>query len=350
MIHANELGARVIPRWHAYHIYYHDDRDRVLLELVHPIVARLVACAQIESFFFVRYDLGGPHIRLRLCTYDGSLVAVHEAVTRAVARFFTRWPSLATLPEQVVRERSEGLRAIDPHELDTKLYGDNTCVSVEPSFEVMRYGGKERLQHSLDYFAISSAYAIEVVWKLRDTPRLGAAMRSYIWQAWGFAKDGAEFMALLGYARVYWEGLWREAAENAEVFFEQRRERMCQLLADELEVVATCATDEDSPMLGRLAGGAQLVGSHIRVTERGLRLSIGMSHMHMTANRIGLTNIEEAHVGRVLRRAVNEVAMASPQWWENLWQRPRCAPSADLATLRSDSCARLCHTGVGQGG
>jgi hypothetical protein len=342
-VRATEPQVDVMASWRAYHLYYHGDQDRLLLELVRPTVAKLLSSTQIESFFFVRYALGGPHIRLRLHTSQASIEVVHEAVMSAAARFFARSPSMVTLPEQVVREENERLRRIDPHEVDPKLCADNTCVSVDPHFEVMRYGGTEMLEHSLNYFAVSSVYALEVC-TASSTSRLGAALRSLVWQAWGFARNGAEFIALLEYIRVYWEGLWRQAIERADSFFEERRERISQLLCSELEAVTTGNTDEDSAMLERLADGAQLVAAHTSVSERDLRLSIGMSHMHMTANRIGLTNIEEAHVGRVLSRAVQEVARASPEWWKKLWQSQRSASCADLSELRLDSCARLCHT------
>lgn len=336
------MGTHVTPSWCAYHLYYHSDRDHILLELVRPIVADLLVSMQIESFFFVRYSLGGPHIRLRLRTYKTTFDAVHEAVTSAAARFFARSPSMTTLSEQAVRDESERLYAMNPHEKDTKMYADNTCVSVEPHFEAMRYGGTERLEHSLNYFAISSVYALEVC-KFGNASRLGAALRSHVWQAWGFAKDGAEFVALLEYTRVYWEELWREAVEEADAFFDQRREYISQLLCSELESIAARGTDEDSPMLGRLADGAQLVAAHIPVMEHDLRLSVGMSHIHMTSNRMGFTNIEEAHVGRVLWRATQEKLATSPEWWEKLWNGQRRAPHTDLSALRLDSFARLCH-------
>jgi hypothetical protein len=336
------VDTRVTPRWRAYHLHYHGDRDRLLLEFVRPTVADLLASKQIETFFFVRYALRGPHIRLRLRPNEATFDTVHEAVTSAAACFFTQSPSSATLPDHIVRETSEQVRATDPHEHDTEVYADNTCVSAEPHFEVARYGGAAAFVRSLDYFALSSVHALDVC-ESGGPSRLAAALRSYVWQAWGFARDGTEFAGLIEYTRVYWEHLWRATAEEADAFFERRKERICQLLRNELEAIAANGTDEDSPTLNSLADGAQLVAAPMPATERELRLSVAMSHLHMTSNRMGLTNIEEAYVGRILWRAVHETATASQAWWEELWQGPRRTPVADLRALRSDGCARLCH-------
>ncbi len=50
--------------WRSYHLFYHGDRDLVLR--LWPTLAPLILSRIVDSFFFLRYSLGGPHIRIRL--------------------------------------------------------------------------------------------------------------------------------------------------------------------------------------------------------------------------------------------------------------------------------------------
>src|SRR3954451_23309696 len=51
--------------WRAARVFYHGDRDAMLRHLVWPLLTQLTAERLCDRFYFVRYSLGGPHLRLR---------------------------------------------------------------------------------------------------------------------------------------------------------------------------------------------------------------------------------------------------------------------------------------------
>jgi len=71
--------------WIGYHLFYYEDPRRAVLGFVRPAVAALVEVDLIESFFFLRYALGGPHVRLRLRPAEGRSPEAAEMV-EALAR------------------------------------------------------------------------------------------------------------------------------------------------------------------------------------------------------------------------------------------------------------------------
>ena len=64
--------------WLSFHAHYHGDRDLPLRHAVASLVRRLRDDGLLESFFFMRYSLGGPHIRLRLRPAAGGADPVRE--------------------------------------------------------------------------------------------------------------------------------------------------------------------------------------------------------------------------------------------------------------------------------
>src|SRR5215470_11537887 len=112
------LGAE----WLSFHLADRPgDRDQLLTERVRPTVSSLWQEGRLESFFFVRHTLGGPHLRLRIRPAPGGGEAVQEA-----------------LAESSIQE-----------------------IPFEP--EVERYGGSERIGASLDFFALSSVRALTLL-------------------------------------------------------------------------------------------------------------------------------------------------------------------------------------------
>ncbi|HSN86598.1 MAG TPA: thiopeptide-type bacteriocin biosynthesis protein, partial [Thermoanaerobaculia bacterium] len=141
--------------WLAFHLHYHERQDQILEELVHPLVASLVRRGEIDSFFFVRYALGGPHIRLRIRLCGNGQAAVAE-VLGAAERFFEACPSRATLPEEKILAINRSVLKSDPSESDEAVYPDNFVRQAPYAPEIERYGGPELFPESLAFFAISS--------------------------------------------------------------------------------------------------------------------------------------------------------------------------------------------------
>src|SRR4029077_11347781 len=128
-------------RWRSCHLHYHGDGNLLLVQLVRPLAGSLLRSGAIDRFFFIRYELGGHHVRLRLRAAPGAGDAVDAAVTAAAADFFARLPSAHPLPAEAVARRTREILATDPSESDATFHPDNSLRIVPFIPEVDRYGG-----------------------------------------------------------------------------------------------------------------------------------------------------------------------------------------------------------------
>jgi hypothetical protein len=305
--------------WLGFHLVYHDDRDLLLRALVAPLAARMLAEREIETFFFIRYDLGGPHVRFRARPLPGCEGKVAARVRSAAAAFFSRHPSFTPLPAEKVQRENRMIIPSDPFasDADHVVFPDNSVHEAPVGLEVDRYGGAALFARSLDAFTLSSIDVLSFLDgagnQARES-RLSEAARALVRQSWGLAGSAGEFADLVAYAaRPTEEALQRFVVAGDEVY-ERRREPLRTLVRDELALMS--ASDGYPP---RYALAARRLGWEIRALERGCRARIASGHIHMTANRLGLRNPEETYLGRMMERAVADLIRAEPQFWREAW-------------------------------
>ena len=170
--------------WLSFHITYHSgSRDHLLVDLVRPLLRGLLRDGGIDRAFFIRYSLGGPHVRLRLRPVAGSAAEVREIVRRQAESFLRAHPSPAAMPEEEVQRLNELNRSRDAGEPDDEVLPDNTVLEVPFRPETQRYGGLDLLPRSLDFFALSSVRALQLLVRRRlltEGEWLAAALRLQI--------------------------------------------------------------------------------------------------------------------------------------------------------------------------
>jgi hypothetical protein len=312
------------PDWRAYYVFYHADRNRLLRGLVLPLVRQLFQDGAIDRFFFVRYGLGGPHLRLRWRVTDTAAAGAAEtALAHAAAKFFAHTPSRNSLSEEQIRQTNHRFQLDGTLPSDRcEAYPDNTWRRFPAEFEVERYGGPEHLDASLDLFALSSAHV------LRRFANQGegsawvrtAALRAVLHLAWGFAGDDeALFGDLVGYGPRLMGDDFASCARAGEAVFAKRRAPLVDMVCSEL----TWLTEQHAALdpLGLAGAACVLVGETGGGGTR--RWHFAESHIHMTANRLGLTNAEEVYLSRMLWAAVEAVRREQPETWRRLWvERP----------------------------
>lgn len=290
--------------WRAFHLFYHQDHDRLLSGLVAPLVAGLLASGWIDRFHFVRYNLGGPHVRLRWRAVDGP-AAAEEVLAAAAEDFFARSPSTESLPNDVVRKLNRSVLAVDPlaRPEDDVVHPDNSWRAVPVRFEVERYGGPRRLGDTLELFTASSARALELLDERRSLTA-GQAQAGFVrlltQMAAAFAGSEGELFELTGYGVRFMGSAFAPCVGAADRFFADRREELTALVANALEPPALL----DEP----LAEAARRFAPAIVDLEPKKRWHIAASHIHMTANRVGLLNADEVYLSRIAERAVRRLA------------------------------------------
>jgi hypothetical protein len=300
-------------RWRAFHLFYHGPLALVLQHFVQPAVGRLLTDGLIDSFFFIRYPLGGPHVRLRIHPRAGAGEAAARLAADA-ADFLARWPSTRSLDPEAIRRQNQSILATAPEENDDAVYPDNSFLAFPFIPEMERYGGPELLAGSLDFFALSSARALAFVSAHTGDPwprQLSAISRLLALQAWGLARDAEDLMLFLA-SRAGFAAVDDPLLQRGDEAFDRQSESYCNLLRHELGAVLG---GQETPWFGE---AASRLASELGGAGSGLQRSIGLSQMHMTANRLGLKPQEEVYLGRILWRAARELAAVDPGFWREL--------------------------------
>ena len=325
------------PAWTAYHVYYHQDLDRAVVGFVRPLAARLLAAGSIDRLFFVRYRLGGPHLRLRLRVPGGRAARCAAAVEEAARGFLRRHPSTEPLAEEAVRRETRALVDSDPFENDDTVYPDNTFLAFPFQPETDRYGGAALLPHSLDFFAASTAAALEFVDRRQGEPRgrwLAPAGRLLLRQAAGFAGDRDELVSLLGYAIAAWGERRPAVVAKGDRVYEGARESFLDLVREEIAAAPPFGAGEAAALLGP---AARRLADALDGDDPAIRRQVGVSQLHMTANRLGLINPEEVYLGRLLGRACADALADGPL---RRPEPPAGAPSLAELTRRALATCR----------
>lgn len=314
--------------WHAFHLFYYDDRDWVLLDAILPVVRRLLNQRAIKSFFFIRYGLGGPHVRLRLQVRPGAEEGVAAEVEKSAHRLFNQRPSRRQIEqEQLARATAR----ISSHDLTTEheqeIQPDNSLRSAPFDPEIERYGGSRYLPASLGLFAISSAVTLRCLSQIAGSAErgrlLGSAAEILCRQALGYARNSAELARLLSYSLGQWEREHPRAARQAAEAGDRQKEALVSLILREVEQRLALSPpvrlgDAQDP----LAVGSLLLSRALVELEPVRRIYIGWSHLHMTANRLGLRNSEEVYLSALLSAALEEARKQHPEVVERLDSGP----------------------------
>ncbi len=201
-----------------------------------------------------------------------------------------------------------------------RVYPDCSWQRAAPEFEYQRYGGGARLGFSLSLFCLSSLSVLKLLCEHATSPRqwvMTDILRYTLQLAWGMAQDEAEFDRLLAYGSVHWGERYTGAVQRGDEAFHRQDRRMLALISAELESMASGCAYRWPSLVER---GALLAGEILALTSEA-RWAVASSHIHMTANRLGLLNTEEAYVSRILILSVGLLRRESPDVWLRMWQR-----------------------------
>lgn len=307
-----QLGDDTKKRWISCHLYYYQDLDRPLRDFAAPLVATLVAKHQIDAFFFVRYGLGGPHIRLRLRALPGAAEQIMDEVQRSARHFLGVSPSTSSLDEQAIRRTNEHILSNDPHETDDSVYPDNTLVFAPFRPDVARFGGQALLPFSLAFFTLSSVVALISLSRQREdrrSLRLAAVLQLLLHQALGFAADEAELRSLLNYGVDGWGQSAPQLLESGDREFQSQAAALLKMFTAAVDALRALPPSEEpiAEAPAFLAVAAARLSAGIGKDNPSVRLRIGKSQLHLTATRLGLNNAEEVYISRLLHATLQEV-------------------------------------------
>ncbi|MGW3440705.1 thiopeptide-type bacteriocin biosynthesis protein [Streptomyces bacillaris] len=265
-----------------------EDVDTLLTEEVAPLLDGLVAGGEAGGWFFIRYDEGGHHLRIRVRgASEATAVSLADTLAKAAGR----------LPDT-------GAGAVTGQ----AEHAEVRAVPYVP--ETARYGGPEALPVAEEVFVRSSRVAVRAV---RETPRGSARLALAIDLAHTTALAcGPDRLAAAQWLRRHAAG-WRWAEDVpllAPRYVHARVNSVYALQRDDLvsraRAVRQALDDGTAPPV--LTDWYDTVREADRTLCSGRprpgRPHIWASQLHMLLNRLGLAPDEERAVCRLAARTL----------------------------------------------
>jgi hypothetical protein len=311
-----------LENWRAHHFFYHADRNQLVREVVAPLMQQLYSSGLIDRFFFVQYDLGGPHVRLRWrLTCKAHEPEADAIFAEEALKFIARCASRAPLPEEKIRINNRSLLGLDPavNLNDDQVYPDNSYRSFPIEFEIERYGGIFKFRDSLDFFTLSSIHIFKLLSRPNesDSWRRSAMLNLAMRLAWGFsAGDPDMFVDLAGYGVKLMGDRFGPCVDYGDQIFTRRASELVPALKNKIDCLVAFPNSHEADWL---TGASCQFAVHFSELQKPHFREIAASHMHMTANRLGISNADEVYLSRLLWRAVNAIRAEMPADWERWW-------------------------------
>jgi thiopeptide-type bacteriocin biosynthesis protein len=329
----------VNPEWLSFHVFYAANSNPILVEGVTPVICRLRAEGLIQRWFFIRYWLEGPHVRLRVLPARAEdAPRVRAEVREALEAVIARRPALyeadrdasADLFKQMyLAEYSEEQWNAEYGADGTMPYRDNNSVhEIAYRQELDRYGGPAGMALAEWHFEVSSDLVLRLLATgnmhmrtvlLGQTAQLGMAL------CFAFLPGEAAVAEFLQNYRTFWETSYQEPSTEQHETFDRSFARMRDRLVDRLRRVREAVRDPGSAAgierewaehcvelrdrAASLARAGELAFREGPVTDPAVALPILLSsYIHMTANRLGASILDEIYLAYVDRLAVLEAA------------------------------------------
>jgi thiopeptide-type bacteriocin biosynthesis protein len=247
---------------------------------IRPFVEEARAAALCDRFFFIRYWEGGPHVRLRMRPARG-------------------------VDLDVLRGRVDGTFASVEHAL------------YEPELE--RYGGAERMEIAERQFEASSRAVLSVLdddWPYDKALGTAVTMHAAFAAAAGWSRaEGAAFFRRAIAGLAHWLVGPRPSAEAVRelldafaVRFAPQRDALC----GHVDAVWQAALEDgcaDVPWLAAWTDDMRALLAELRGTFNGSldpAFAILVSYVHMTNNRLGVANRDEAWLAYLLAGSLGD--------------------------------------------
>jgi thiopeptide-type bacteriocin biosynthesis protein len=328
--------------WVSLHLFYAANANPVLVECVAPLVAELRAQGLIRKWFFIRYWLEGPHVRLRLLPADRARTAeVARIAEEAVAAFLARRPALYEEDRDRSGELYKGMFLAEyGEERWNETYGpdgvmpfreNNSVARISYERELDRYGGPAAMALAESHFERSSDLVLTLLATANvhvRTVLLGQAAQLTMALCFALLRDDQAVADFLVRYRTMWETSYQESSEEQHERFDRSYERMRDRFVQRLRHIRGSALGDPSAVPTPLEQSwlthcAALRDSVLDLSERGAlafrdgaapgpeaALAIVLSsYVHMTTHRLGASILDEIYLSYVIGRALADAPL-----------------------------------------
>jgi thiopeptide-type bacteriocin biosynthesis protein len=327
--------------WLSLHVFYAANANPVLVHCVRPLVERLQEQGLLRSWFFIRYWLEGPHVRLRLLPADAaSAGAVAEAAEQAIADFLRRRPALYEEDRNASGDLYKNMFLAEySQERWDELYGadgempfraNNSVAHIAYERELDRYGGPAGMELAEWHFQRSSELVITLLETTNvhvRTVLLGQAAQLTAGLCFAFLRDEEAVATFLVRYRTMWETSYQEPSDDQHERFDRSYARMKDRLVARVRHMRDSVRDE--PGAAPTALERSWLDHCVELREKVLALSeagaltfrdgsvpapqdalaiVLSSYVHMTNNRLGVSILDEIYLSYVIGKALADLA------------------------------------------
>jgi hypothetical protein len=327
--------------WLSAHLYYNEPWEDFLLQGVKPFLETALKTGIVETYFFIRYWDRGPHIRLRL---KGETSAIDQVLRPNLVEhfenYFEVYPSVRTEPEYPLGY---------PQELH--WLPNNTIQLADYDSELDRYGGQIGLGLSEQQFRLSSDIVLYYLQQQANhseyAEQLGIAIRLHLAFAFSLGMDRRTIAEFFNMIFENWLPRAIEVPVNEENrdFILQKMNETIGLFEDSFEKQRETLTIFHNELMRDLASDfefeADIFNQWITENRRlGLELTqaaesnqllersetyvlseelqkqcsdkeillwnIWADYVHMTNNRLGIFNHDEAYLAYLIKRSLSQ--------------------------------------------
>lgn len=334
------------PTWMAFHIFYASDSNPIITECVKPFVDRKRADGELARWFFIKYWMEGPHLRVRLLPAPGvDPEKLRAEFLAEVKEFLRHRPALYDAKFEGVEElyTKMFLAEYGQDEWDRRYgrdgsmpFRDNNSVhEFEYEPECGRYGGPVGMEIGEWHFEQSSDTVAELLSQANTHVRptlLGLTTQLTLMLAYAFLESDAAVARFFQRYRSFWETTYQEPSDDYHENFEKSLKLTEDGLRDRIARVkeALTAPVDDLGHLERtwLAHCQELKARVLEAAPRmdfggrtipvdtpddyeGLAAVVLSSYIHMTNNRLGSAILDEIYLSYLIERVTQPVEASS---------------------------------------
>ena len=324
--------------WVALHVFYASDANPILVEAVRPLVAELRQDGLIDGWFFIKYWMEGPHVRVRLHPADPARRdQVQARATAAIEAFLKRRPALYDTDVAGLGELYRKMYVAEYGEQRyVEQYGDgempfrpnNSVIAFDYEREYDRYGGPAGMALAEWHFEQSSDLVVKLLATSNTHVRpvlLGLATQLSLLTAYTFLGDDDAVRRFFGRYRGFWETSYQEPSDDYHGSFDKSYELTKATLLERIDRIRAITGQTGEQALS----GIELTWlSHCRELRDKVRAAAGRgelrfadgrtvdepealaavllsSYIHMTNNRLGVAILDEIYLSYLIEKALD---------------------------------------------
>ncbi len=325
--------------WLAFHIFYASDASPIITDCVEPFVERMRAAGCLQQWFFIRYWLEGPHLRVRLLPApDADRDVLRKDFLQEIENFFKRRPALYDADTGATRDHYRKMFLVEygQDEWD-RQYGpdgempmreNNTVAEFPYEPEYSRYGGDVGIPLAEWHFEKSSEMVSHLLRTTNTHVRpllLGLGMQLALTMAYVFFETDEAVGRFFFNYRHFWETSFDEPSDDYHENFDKSFV-LCELaLKDRMELIRSqlhgtlerfgsterrwyqhCLDlrDRVRAVVDQLDFGTRRLPEEPDARWEGVAITLLSSYIHMTNNRLGVAILDEIYLSYLIERAL----------------------------------------------